>query len=155
VSDKKIRIINPNRFMVGLKLMDGIREVVVHPNSFVFLEENDVYYINNMCRLFREKTLFIDDEEINETLGYDKDYLTNEKIKHLLSKSPKDIKKVVEENNYKHIKDRIVNVAKDMDLPASKLRIIEEATGYDIEQILKSDKEKEEQIKKTPGRKKK
>ena len=141
--------------MVGLKLMDGIREVVVHPNSFVFLEENDVYYINNMCRLFREKTLFIDDEEINETLGYDKDYLTNEKIKHLLSKSPKDIKKVVEENNYKHIKDRIVNVAKDMDLPASKLRIIEEATGYDIEQILKSDKEKEEQIKKTPGRKKK
>lgn len=155
MSDKKIRIINPNRFMVGLKLMDGIREVVVHPNSFVFLEENDVYYINNMCRLFREKTLFIDDEEINETLGYDKDYLTNEKIKHLLSKSPKDIKKVVEENNYKHIKDRIVNVAKDMDLPASKLRIIEEATGYDIEQILKSDKEKEEQIKKTPGRKKK
>lgn len=155
MSDKKIRIINPNRFMVGLKLMDGIREVVVHPNSFVFLEENDVYYINNMCRLFREKTLFIDDEEINDTLGYDKDYLTNEKIKHLLSKSPKDIKKVVEENNYKHIKDRIVNVAKDMDLPASKLRIIEEATGYDIEQILKSDKEKEEQIKKTPGRKKK
>ena len=112
MSDKKIRIINPNRFMVGLKLMDGIREVVVHPNSFVFLEENDVYYINNMCRLFREKTLFIDDEEINDTLGYDKDYLTNEKIKHLLSKSPKDIKKVVEENNYKHIKDKIVNVAK-------------------------------------------
>ena len=38
---------------------------------------------------------------------------------------------------------------KDMDLPASKLRIIEEATGYDIEQIIKSDKEKKEQVNKT------
>ena len=112
MSDRKIRIINPNKFMVGLKLVDGIREIVVHPNSFVFLEENDVYYINNMCKLFREKSLFIDDEEINDTIGYDKNYLNNEKIKHLLSKSPKDIKKVVEENNYNTLKIRIVNVAK-------------------------------------------
>ena len=140
--DKKVRITNPNKFMVGLKLMDGIREVVVHPNSFVILDANDAFYINNMCTLFKKGVIFIEDNEINEFLGLDKIYnVTDAEIKEILGKSAKVIQEKMEALSEKHILDRFVNIAKDLDLPASKLKVIEDITGVNIQQLIDYDNE--------------
>jgi hypothetical protein len=139
--DKKVRVINPNKSLVGLRLMDG-REIVVHPGSFVILDANNISYLNNMCTLFRKGVLVIEDNEINEFLGLDKTYnVTDEEIKEILGKSAKIIQAKMEALNEKHILDRFVIIAKDLDLPASKLKVIENITGINIQQLIDYDNE--------------
>lgn len=140
--DKKVKITNPNNFMIGLKLMDGIREIPVYPNSFVILDSNEVFYINNMCTLFKRGMLIIEDDEINEMLGFTKNKvynLTSEEIEKTLKGSVKKIKEELSDIKEKHIKDRIVKVAKEMDLPASKIKVVEEITGYNFEQLIENE----------------
>ena len=139
--DKKVRVTNPNKFLVGLRLMDN-REMVVHPGSFVILDANNISYLNNMCTLFRKGVLIVEDNEINEFLGLDKSYnVSDEEIKDILKKSANIIKIKMEALSEKHILDRFVNIAKDLDLPASKLKVIEDITGINIQQLIDYDNE--------------
>jgi hypothetical protein len=141
VLDKKVRITNPNKCLVGLRFMDG-REQAVHPGSFVILDANNVSYINNMCTLFKKGVLIIEDNEINEFLGLDKSYnVTDEEIRDILGKSAKIIQGKMEALSEKHILDRFVNIAKEFDLPASKLKVIEDITGINVQQLIDYDNE--------------
>jgi hypothetical protein len=118
------------------------REMVVHPGSFVILDANNISYLNNMCTLFRKGVLIVEDNEINEFLGLDKSYnVSDEEIKDILKKSANIIKIKMEALSEKHILDRFVNIAKDLDLPASKLKVIEDITGINIQQLIDYDNE--------------
>jgi hypothetical protein len=145
MADKKVKIINPNKFMVGLKLMDGVREVVVHPKSFIMLDENEVYFINNMSRIFRDKHLLIDDEQINQDLGYTQKTVVNlsdDEIKELLKGSHQKMKKELEGITEKHVKDRVIDIAKGMDdLTKGKITFLQEWSGYDFDQIVETNNE--------------
>jgi hypothetical protein len=142
MSDKKVKVTNPNAFRVGLKLMDGIREIVVHPNSFVLLDPNEIYYINNMSRTFSKKHLIIDDEEINRDLGYEKSVmnLTNQEIETLLKGNIAKLKKDLGDITEKHIIDKVISIAKGMDdLNKGKLSFLKEWSGYDFDQLVEDE----------------
>jgi hypothetical protein len=145
MADKKVKVINPNNFMVGLKLMDGVREVVVHPNSFIMLDANEIYYINNMCRIFSKKHLLIDDEQINQDLGYAEKTvinLSNEEIVKMLKGSFPQLKKELENITEKHIIDKVISIAKTIDdLPKNKIAFLQEWSGYDFEQLVDEPKD--------------
>lgn len=147
---KKVKVRNPNPFRVGLKLMDGLREVVVHPNSFVTLDSDDVYFLNNMCTLFQRKILLVEDDEINEDLGLKvKDTeeieiigLSDKEIEELLKGNILKLKKELGQVTEKHIIDKVIRVAKGIeDLHVNKIKYLSEFSGYDFEQIIKTDDE--------------
>jgi hypothetical protein len=146
MANKKVKLVNPNAFMVGLKLMDGIREVIVHPKSFVLLDEDEVYYINNMSRIFSHKHLLIDDVEINQNLGYAEKPvigLSDEEIKTLLRGTINKIKDALANVTEKHEIDRVISVAKGMDdLQKNKLTYLQEWSGYDFDQLATTDEDK-------------
>jgi hypothetical protein len=142
MSDKKVKVTNPNAFRVGLKLMDGIREIVVHPNSFVLLDPNEIYYINNMSRTFSKKHLIIDDEGINRDLGYEKSVmnLSNQEIETLLKGNIAKLKKDLGDITEKHIIDKVISIAKGMDdLNKGKLSFLKEWSGYDFDQLVEDE----------------
>jgi tmRNA-binding protein len=141
---KQIKVSNPYPFRQGLKLMDGIREIVVHPKSFVMLDENEIYYINNMSTVFQRRKLIIHDDKVNKNLGLDfKDdisSLTDEEIKTILAEGSAAIKSKLANVKGKHVIDRIVDIAKEMDdLSKGAINALQEVSGYNFEQLLNNE----------------
>lgn len=140
MSDKKVKLSNPNAHRVGLKLMDGIREMVVHPKSFVVVDEMEVYFINSMSRIFSSKHLIIEDETIASDLGYNTNSvgtLSDASISEILKGNILKMKKELEDITEKHIIDKIINVAKGIeDLAKNKITFLQEWSGYDFDQLV-------------------
>jgi hypothetical protein len=147
MADRKVKVINPNNYKVGLKSMDGIREYVVHENNFILLDENEIYYTNNMSRIFSHKHLIIDDEQINQDLGYAEKTvanLDNDEIVKILKGTITNIKKELEGITEKHVIDKVIRVAKTIeDLPKNKITYLQEWSGYDFDQIVDTEDNKE------------
>jgi hypothetical protein len=149
----KVKISNPNKFRVGLKLMDGVKEVVVHPKKkgtkddpFIMLDSDEIYFINNMSSIFQRKMLIVHDDEINQNLGLDtKDdvaFLSNDEIEEILKGNFMAMKKKLGDIKDRHLLNRIVEVAKGIeDLAQGKIKFLAELSGYDIEQIVSSDED--------------
>lgn len=147
MSDRKVKVINPNSYKVGLKSMDGLREYVVHENSFIMLDENEIYYINNMSRIFSKKHLIIDDERINQDLGYTEKnvaVLGADEITKMLKGTVASIKKELEGITEKHLIDKVISVAKTIeDLPKNKITLLQEWSGYDFDQLVETEDNQE------------
>jgi hypothetical protein len=150
MSENKVKIINKNGHRVGLRLMDGIREVTVQANSFTLLDENEIYFINSTSKTFSGKHLKIENDEINTNLGYEidsVDTLSDDEIVDLLKGSLAKIKKEFETISEKHIIDKVINVAKTVDdLAKNKITYLQEWSGYDFDQLVEEtdDSNKEE-----------
>jgi hypothetical protein len=147
MSERKIKISNPNKHRVGLRLMDGIRELVVHPNSFTALDESEIYFINSMSRIFSSKHLVIEDETISQDLGYSTksvESLSNGEIIELLKGNILKLKKELDTITEKHIIDKVIEAAKTIDdLAKNKITLLQEWSGYDFDQLVEDDKKDE------------
>lgn len=135
---KKVKVFNRNKFNVGIILMDGIRQMNINPNSFVIIDEDEVYYINSISSLFRKSILTVEDEEVNLNLGFvekNPNVITEQEIEELLKGNHLKMKKNLGMLTEKHVKDRVYEVAKKIakDLTGAKLKFIEEFTGKTIE----------------------
>jgi hypothetical protein len=133
---KLVKVINPNKFDVGVKLMDGIRSINIRHGAFTMLDENEVYYINQVSGLFKRKMLVVEDEDVVQNMGFAPDEaknLTDDEIATLLKGNHLKMKKELEKITEPHIKDRVYNIAKTLDLSASKLKIISDFVGRPIE----------------------
>lgn len=142
--NNKVKLVNPNSHMVGLKLMDGVREVVVNPKSFNFVDRDEVLVINSTSRIFSAKHLIIDDEELAAELGYVEkgiESLTDKEITEILKGNHLKIKKTLDGITEKHLIDRVITIAKGIsDLATNKVKILSEWSGYDVNQLV-SDEE--------------
>lgn len=146
MKNKKVKVSNPYNFRQGLKLMDGVREVVVHPKNFVWLDEDEIYFINNMATTFQRRKLIVHDDEVNRNLGLDvKDDVvsyTDEEIKEILLGNFMQMKKKLGDVKDKHVINRIIQVAKGLDeLATGKIKFLQEISGYDFDELLKSEGE--------------
>jgi hypothetical protein len=149
----KVKISNPNKFRVGLKLMDGVKEVVVHPKKkgtkddpFIMLDSDEVYFINNMSSIFQRKMLIVHDDEVNQNLGLDtKDdvaFLSNDEIEEILKGNFLAMKKKFTDVKDRHLINRIIDVAKGIDdLAQGKIKFLAEISGYEIDDIVSSNEE--------------
>jgi hypothetical protein len=140
---EKIKIKNPNKHMVGIRLMDGVRELAVPPGASILIDKDEVYFLNSFCKLFSKKHLVIEDNSINEELGYavkTVDSFTDQEFETLLKGSISKIKKELEGIEEKHITDRVIAVAKNIDdIAQNKLKFLAEWSGYDLEQLINKD----------------
>ena len=133
--DKKYRVYNRCKYDIGVNLLSGI-QVNIISGSFVVLTVNDILYIEGTSKrkIFSAKMLVpVDDNNKDidlENLGgytdaYATPHLNDEEIEEKLSKSAKTLAAwldTIEEPEELHA---IYEVAKNMDLPASKLKVLQ------------------------------
>lgn len=133
--DTRYRVYNECIYDIGVKLMSGI-DVVIKPYSFQLLTVNDILYIESICatrKFFGEKMLVAKDMSGKvvpfEELGLiesdsDNKHYSKEEIEAALKQTAKKIEAWIENITEPSELHAIIEVAKEMDLSASKLKIL-------------------------------
>jgi hypothetical protein len=141
----KIKVNNKNPFNVGIKFMDNVREVNIPKNGFMMLEEEEIYFQNTQCLLFKKGILTVDNAEINENIGITSQdvALSDQEIEAILKYPLAKMKKELSVVTEPHILSKIFEIAKKTyaNLTGSKVDFISELCNRDSED-LKPIKEK-------------
>ena len=130
--DERFKVYNRTRCDIGVKLLNGVEYNIV-PGSFRILTANDILYLETAFRgnFFTKKLLVPVGED-----GKDIDmsafglgalphaHRDDSEIADMLKQSAKKIEAWLDEIDDKEELHAIYEVAKDMDLPASKLKIL-------------------------------
>ena len=133
--DKKLRVYNRCKYDIGVNLLSG-QQANIAAGNFIRLSVDDILYIEGLSKrkIFSAKMLVPVDENNNELnleqLGgyidtFTTPHLSDDEIIDKLGKSAKTISTwldTVEEPEELHA---IYKVAKGLDLPASKLKILQ------------------------------
>lgn len=136
----KIKVYNRNSYDYGVVFADGIRSQNIRAGSFLPMEEDDIYFLDSISSTFREKHLIIDEKdsrakEIYQNLGFvneDDKVLSKEDIEKLLKGAFATMKAELEKIEEPHLRYQVYEVAKTMDLPASKIKFVEEYSGQKL-----------------------
>lgn len=130
------KVVNDNPFNVGIKFEnEASREISVRGKSFVMMSENDILYVDSVSRLFRNGILILSNEELMVKMGYmekSPNAISDEEIEKMFKGTPAKIKKELERIDAKHAIEKVVNYAKNEDLPQSKLKLIKEVLNVEI-----------------------
>ena len=128
---EKIRVYNPRKFAIGVILQNGA-ERSIQPGSFAMLSKDDIEYIASVSpALFDgEKLLQMEDRNLAVDLGFiesaEKPVLDEEEIRKNLGQRVNQVKAWLDGVNEAYLLDAICDVAAQMDLPASKLQLLQE-----------------------------
>ncbi len=138
--EKKFRVFNRCAFDVGVSLISGL-SINIKPNSFAMLSVNDILYIESICqkrKFFSSKMLVPVDESgkdlsLEDLGGYTDEVSATEQKRHDTDEIILNLKKPYKafEAWIKKIDDpselyAIWEVGRSVDLPASKLKILQE-----------------------------
>lgn len=136
--EKTFRVFNKCKHDIGVKINNGTQSINIISGGFVMLSANNILYIENICRrrkFFSAGMLTIVDQDtgkevtLEEIGGYTNErtekHHSQEEVAAHLKKSAKQIEAWLDT-----IKDlaelhEIIAIAKEMDLQASKLRILQ------------------------------
>lgn len=134
MSEKKIKIKNPNNWNVGIKLLSGVG-INIKAGSIFYISKEDLEYIASMSKIFSKKHLIVEDKDFDMSIiGIEQDFLIDSDIIAKMKKNNAVLKKFLEEEvQDANMKRRVFNIAKELDLPVSKVRIIEEHTGFSFD----------------------
>lgn len=134
----KHKVYNKNKFNIGIRLINPTREQNIIAGSFAMLDDDDIYYLNTICTLFKRGMLVLDDDEVNTNLGFvesNPNCKSDDDIKEIL-KTPNilKMKKELSTITEPHIKDAVFRIAKSMadSMTISKLKCISEFCGRDV-----------------------
>ena len=128
---EKTRVYNQRKYAVGLILQNGA-ERVVHPGSFILLSRDEIEYLASIApALFDgEKQLRLGDRALAAQLGFVDDAqaetLDAEAIRKKLNQRLPQVKAWLDGISEPYLMDAICDVAAEMDLPASKLQLLQE-----------------------------
>lgn len=132
----KVKVKNDNKFNVGIRFENEVnREVTIRAKTFLFLDENDIQYINAVSNLIRDGVLTVEDPEVMESMGYvekSPNAITQEEIEKMFKLSASKLKVELEKIDAKHAINKIIEFAKTADLPQSKLKVIKEVFNIEI-----------------------
>lgn len=141
MNNERIKIWNRTRGNHGFVYHDGTNKtVLISPGSFIFIPIEEVYQTDASTKSFKKGILEIDKQyvELRQELGYDTDNpnaLSEEEISKLLTKPgfmSKETKEKLSEIKEKHAQDKLIEVARKLDLPQSKIKFIEQITGRKV-----------------------
>lgn len=133
MATKNIRLYNPQKFDVGVKLLDNDRGVNVRAGGFIQISEDDIAYINSISSVLRRGMLRIEKEKeiLMQEVGIDTDsdpnFITDEEIQKKLGMSAKKIDEWLATVEEEYIKERIFNIAIGMNLTMSKIKVLQAA----------------------------
>ena len=133
--DKKFRVYNKCKYDIGVNLTTG-QQTIIKSGNFQILSINDIYYIEGMARIkkpFSSKALVIvgdDNKELTleDIGGYSTPdvppHLDDNEITAMLKKSAKQLETWLSDIEDPAELHAIYLVAKELDLPASKLAVL-------------------------------
>ena len=133
--DQKFRVYNKCKYDVGVKLTSG-QAPNIKAGSFLPLSVNDILFIESICtgkKFFSAKMLVAVDDSgreltLEELGGYEDPYspphLSDEEITAALKKPAKAIEAWLNEIEDPVELHAIFEVAKGLDLPSSKLKVL-------------------------------
>lgn len=130
--DGKIRVYNNTKHDVGVYLLDlpNIGHNI-RPGTFIFMTEADIEYLMATTRLFENGELKPEEKGTEVLLSGGIDVKTNpnfaddDEIKKKLGMSAKKIEEWLNTIDNAPMLDRICDVADAMNLPASKLKVLQ------------------------------
>jgi hypothetical protein len=127
----KVKVFNKNKFDVGIKLINPVREQNIRAGSFTIIDEDDIYYLNSICGLFRDGSLCVEEKPILETMGFVEDnpnVISDAEIEDLLKGNFLKMKKQLSEINEAHVKNNIYHIAlkNASNLSGGKLKFLTE-----------------------------
>ena len=128
---EKTRVYNPRKYDIGLLLQNG-SERVIHAGSFALLSRDDIEYLISIApALFEnEKQLRIEDRALAAQLGVidseQAEVLDAETIQKKLGLRISQLKTWLDNISEPYLLDAVYDVAMTMDLPASKLQLLQE-----------------------------
>ena len=128
---EKTRVYNQRKYAVGLILQNGA-ERVVHPGSFILLSRDEIEYLASIApALFDgEKQLRLEDRALAAQLGFVDDAqaetLDADVIRKKLNQRAPQLRAWLDGVIEPYLLDAICDVAAEMDLPASKLQLLQE-----------------------------
>ena len=133
--EKRFRVYNRCKYDIGVNLING-QAPNIRAGGFQLLTVNDILYIESLCsniKFFSSKRLVAVDDDGNElTLeqlgGYPDDtvpkHLDDEEITAMLKKPLKAMEAWLNDINDSEELHAIYMAAKELDLPASKLKLL-------------------------------
>ena len=128
---EKIRVHNPRKFAICLTRANGTERTVL-PGSYTLLSKEDIEHLASFApALFQdEKLLRIEERNLTAELGFiddpEKPVLDDEEIRKNLSQRVSQVKAWLDGIEEAYLLDAICDVAAGMDLPASKLQLLQE-----------------------------
>lgn len=140
----KVKVLNFNPFKVGINFSDGVKSVTIPPYrngrpGSLSVDVEEIYYVHSTSSTFSRKFLIIDDPEINKELGLEGRTVANyteDEIRDLIKGNINKMKSVLENEKEKHVIDRVINIAKDIDdLHLNKVKFLEEWSGIKFEHL--------------------
>lgn len=133
LGDMKFRVFNRTRYDVGIKTMNGL-SFNITPGSFHILTADDIVFIESAypnSKFFSKRILVpVNDkgEDVNiEEFGYDTDehpHSNDTEVRQMLMQGVKKIEAWVSGIEDPAELHSIYLVAKEMDLPSSKLKVL-------------------------------
>lgn len=130
----RVKVFNECKYNIGLTLTTGI-QILIRPGSFQFMTVDDILFIESTYphkKLFSGKKLVAKDTtnkpvDLSEYLygvAPDEEHKTDDEIISILKQNPKKIEAWLENITEESELHNIYLVAKDQDLPASKLKVL-------------------------------
>jgi hypothetical protein len=133
---ESIKVLNNNKYNVGLLCQKWNKHRQIKPNSFMYLNEEEVRELDSDFGFFSSGELVIDDVEINESLGYaakNANSLTDVDIEEIFKLSATQIKEKLSGVTEMFALGKIHDIAKRSDLSVLRLKAVEEIIGKKIE----------------------
>ena len=133
--EKRFRVYNRCKYDIGVTLLSG-QKPCIKAGGFIVLTVNDILYVESICQVrkfFSAKMLVpVTDDgrdvSIEELGGYTDEYslphMNDDEISAMLKKSNKAMEAWLQTIDDAEELHSIYDVAKRLDLPASKLRIL-------------------------------
>lgn len=134
--ETRLRVYNRCRHMIGVTLLNG-QQLAINPKSFQLLTVNDIFYIDSMCnttKFFSQRMLVpVDDNNKDlslDDLGFHVDeslpvHLNDDETKAMLKQTNKKVEAWINSIEDKAELFGIYEIAKELDLPGSKMAMIE------------------------------
>ena len=127
----KYRVNNPLKSCIGVIYFNGI-ECTIHPKSFTMMTLEEIEYLASIApKLFMgEKMLRLEDRELAAALGFidsvDTPVFDETEIRRHLNQRVPEIQEWLNGIEEDFLIDMVCDVADKMDLPVSKMRLLQE-----------------------------
>lgn len=129
---EKIKLMNPQKFDVGIITQENKIGVNIKAGSFTLVTPDDIAYLASISDVFRRGILKVEEKniEVMQEAGIDQqndpNFITDEEIQKKLSGTVKKMKEWLATIEEGYILDRIYDVAMNMNLSLDKVKALNE-----------------------------